>query len=351
MKKRTNNLVILAAVLVVLAGAFAVISLVNAANARRAAADGEVLAVIGGITEPVEFSYKAGESELSFYLDGDTWRWSGGPELPLLQNYLTRIAAQVKGLAAVRTITEPDALSEYGLEEPANELVVKDADGTSLDLLIGDSSGSDRYAMIAGGSEVYTIASTLPGFLDTGLFDMVEKDTMQGVTEDEARMITLSSPEKAFTFDKMIKSNGSYTWYANINGERGDQIAVYEPEGLEKPARDVLDQVLNALKNQTFTACVDYRPDEARLNACGLGTPRCTVTVKYTLTQAGSKAVMNMDSTKTNGEYTLYIGAQLEDAESEETSYYAMLEGSDLVYTMAASDVEPLLNALEIIGV
>ena len=351
MKKRTKNLVVLAAVLVVLAGALAVVSAVNAANARKAAAEEETPAVIGGITDPVEFSYTAGETQLSFYLDGDTWRWSGAPELPIMQNYLTRIVTKVQSLTAVRTIDEPDALSEYGLAEPANEFIAKDADGTTLDLLIGGVSGSDRYAMVAGGSQVYTIASALPGYLDTGLFEMVQKESIQGVTEDEAKWITLSSPEKAFTFEKVIRSNGSYIWHANVNGERGVQLAVYEPDGLEMPAKDVLEQVLNALKTQSFTACVDFRPDEARLNSFGLGTPRCTVTVKYTLTDAGTSTLMNADSTKTNGEYTLYIGAQIEDAETGETSYYAMPEGSDLVYTMAASDVDPLLNALEIIGV
>lgn len=341
MKKRTKSLVLLLILLAVLVAAFLTLRLINAAKARREA-EQDAASLIGAVAaDPTELVCVREGEELRFTLDGDVWRLAEEPDLPLTQTYVTRLVTTAQKLSAERELPVPEDLGEYGLDDPSCELRITDAGGGVWDLLIGGRAGENRYAMLAGGDAVYTISSTLAEYLNTDLMSMVKLDTMQPVTEDDLRAIELTGPDSAFTFEKVTMANGSYTWYANVDGVRGDQIEVYAPQGLEEPAKDLLDRAVSALKNQSFVKCVDFRPEDPA--AYGLHTPRCTVRVAYTLT--------GDDKTRTNGEYTLRIGAQVDDAETGETYYYAALEGSDMVCTLEASDVEPLLHALELLGV
>ncbi len=141
MKKRTKSLVLLLAVLVVLEAAFVIVSAVNAAmNGGLRSRTPPVS--IGSAADPVALSCTADGETLRFILDGGEWRWAEGPELPLIQSYVTRIASAVRDLTAVRTLELPEDLAEYGLKDPAYELVAEDADGGSLHLLIGGTAGT-----------------------------------------------------------------------------------------------------------------------------------------------------------------------------------------------------------------
>ena len=59
------------------------------------------------------------------------------------------------------------------LEEPAYTLTARTDSGESTTLLLGslDPGGSHRYAMLDGGTEVYTVDGSITSSLDSELLD------------------------------------------------------------------------------------------------------------------------------------------------------------------------------------
>ncbi|MCF0121183.1 MAG: DUF4340 domain-containing protein, partial [Oscillospiraceae bacterium] len=280
-----------------------------------------------------------GENDYEFALDGDgKWYWTAEPDFPLKQSFVTRIVTALNDLTAVRSFEPEGDLEQYGLDEAVGgQLIVSASDGTLFELLVGTDSGENYFAKKKDTSTVYTIGASLPTYLKTDIYTMAQGETIQGLTEEQVRTITLSNTEKNFTFEKNIRANSSYVWYASIDGERLEQIANYTPTGeTTMTASEHLSKVVSGLSVQTLTKCVEFKADPAKY---GLDEPALRMTVDYVITES--------DETKTNGSYTLIIGDQCPD---DPDSYYATLAGSQMVYTITSADVTPFTAALAALG-
>lgn len=353
MNKGKKQLIILSALLILCIGAYIFISVSNS-NAEKKAAEEAAAALLYSPDNgsPVSLAITSGGETLSFVKNDAAWTYTGDPDFPLDQKFLTRITSSLTGLTAVRTLDMPQDLTDYGLNEPAHTLKVADADGNTFNLKIGAANGENTYAMVEGLDQVYTIPPTLAGYLDVELYDMITLDKITDVTEDALERITLTTEGMTLILDKHKEKDGSYTWFV-VEG------AVYTPaaeyvlkiESERSPSKYV-SAVVKAVTSLQFTSCEKFKPTDAELSGFGLLPPALTVKVDYTVTVETYK--------KEDRSVTIYIGSELlkdggeasEDGSEalEANSYYARLEGSDAVNVSSADVVAPLLDAVAAMG-
>ena len=127
MNRQTKQLLALAGVLAVGLGAYAALRVWNAGEEREAAQADYVLQ----LSDVTALSFDSGDGPLSFTLEETGWTWDGDSEFPVNGTELDALREDLAALKAERIIPEPDALADYGLEEPAYTLTARTDSGES----------------------------------------------------------------------------------------------------------------------------------------------------------------------------------------------------------------------------
>lgn len=107
--------------------------------------------------------------------DGGSWRITQPEPLPANSNSVTDLLSTLAPLNAERVIeTAPGNLGAYGLATPGLEISVREKDGKTQTLELGDATptGNSVYAMIAGKPDVYTTPAYNKSGLNKGLNDL-----------------------------------------------------------------------------------------------------------------------------------------------------------------------------------
>lgn len=357
MKKNKKQLVILLAILVVCVFGYFTALLINDYQEKKASeAEAEKVIYVGDISEASSISFNNGSETMVFSLEDGLWYYQDDMDFPLTQSYLTNIAGALSGLTAVREIEIVDSLAAYGLETPSYTVSVTDKNGQSLDLLIGSAVGDNYYAMEPDGKVIYTIGSTLVGYLGYELYDMIELETFDLLEEANIASATITYGDTAITLEKETvetqkdvltpddaggfttetETTEEYVWYVVAGGER---TAIEDIEATaDLSAVDYLDGLLDALDSLDFDACENYKADGDEIAAFGLDTPSLVLTVTYT--EIGDDG----DSVSKN--LTLAVGTAQEDG----TSYYASMNDSSAVNRISADLITPIIAIVTALG-
>ena len=107
-------------------------------------------------------------------------------EIALGSDSVETIANTLSQVAAVRVLEGADALSSYGLEEPAYTITMESEIGVAMTLYIGEAAGDNYYATTNDKVVVYTIGSSAVSAMefDVTVLEAEEETTEEG-TEDE----------------------------------------------------------------------------------------------------------------------------------------------------------------------
>ena len=93
---------------------------------EREAAQADYVLQLSDVTA---LSFDSGDGPLSFTLEETGWTWDGDSEFPVNGTELDALREDLAALKAERIIPEPDALADYGLEEPAYTLTARTDSG------------------------------------------------------------------------------------------------------------------------------------------------------------------------------------------------------------------------------
>lgn len=343
MKKNTRTLIILGVVLVICIGAYIGVSLYTKQQASISSGEIEstVLYAVGR-SAPVSISYENEGKTLAFELENDKWVVADNVDFPLKQSSLTQIASALTGLSAIRSLDMTMPLSTYGLDNPAMTLTAADSAGNAFKLLIGSQNSDYYYAMTEGGNQIYTIASTLVGYLNTDIMSMIILDTLPSLSETTMDTIRLGDGAASLTLDKHKNKDGSYTWFVIEGTTYTSADEVVLPPGAERSPEKYISNAVTGLGSARFTSCAAFRPTADDLKAYGLDVPQITVTVDYTTTTGAG----TLDQKTTKGTASLEIGGALDDG----SGFYARVPGSQEVNVLPNDAVAPLLDALTAMG-
>lgn len=245
-------------------------------------------------------SYTSGDQSMAFEKEEDTWYYSRDKEIPITQSYLTAIESTCSKLAAVRVIESPDAMSDYGLSNPAYTIEFKDEGGKDHTLAVGNSSGEDYYLLADGNEDiVYTVSSSLVSSLQFDLDTVAAKDTTPSIGSE--------SLVKA-----VIHENG--------------QDRVYSLDDTDQT--EAVNTVAGGLGAMDLSECASYHAGQDELASYGLDeAARTTVTLTYT------------DSDDEEQTYTVYVGS----TDKEGDSRYVQVQDSKMVYLVSTDVLANLL--------
>ena len=325
MTKQSKTLIALAAAIVVCGGCYAGL---RAWNQSQSEADDTVY--VTQLSDPTALSFTNQYGTFSFTKGEEGWTRDDDSDFPADQDALDDLADQAGTLAAVRTISDPEELTSYGLDAPSMEVSVTDEDGTQAQLLIGSTVDSgDYYAKVEGSDTVYTIASTLPEALDIPVDDLIALAQFPSLSEDNIVSVTWTSGDNTLTLvqeqtestDADSNSDASADSSSDTSEEEATTTWTVDGQTVSQDNTTFIS-LMAQLSELAFSDCYDYHKQAQTRTDCGLDDPTGMLTVVYT----------DGEEEKT---MTLTLGALAEGGDS----YYALLDDDPIIYLIPTDQI------------
>ncbi len=333
MKRRTITLVIGIVVICLLGGAYFGL---RTYNARQEEAEEEAEA-----GETIEEIDPAGIQEVSFEIDGEEvtfaqqdsgeWNKTDDETFPVDTEVLLSSLDTLSDLRSVRTLTDPEDLSEYGLDEPQQVITLTEEDGGGTVLTIGDRNEvtGDDYLMRNGdASVIYTVGEELLDVFSYGLYDYARSEELPYLSASEITGIR-ADPEDGEGYQLTLE-NG--VWL--VDGKEADT--------------DLADDLAEAAAGLLYESYLDH--DCTDLSVYGLDQPWATLTITWqepAESEEESDSFLSADAeaeTETETGYLEYSETWKIGEMDEYLNDYVQLEGSTEVHTLDGDLISELFG-------
>lgn len=194
MKKRKNTMLTLVVILVVLLLCYFVIGKIQENQKDNEPVEETVYAVEA--SDIVSMTYSDGTSTMAFTKADDTWTYDADATIALEQSTIESMASTFGTIAAERVIEEPDALADYGLEEPAYTIELQDSDGNVTKIYVGNQADSYYYLTVGDKDVVYTVSSSVVSAMEFDVEALEEvEETDEETTAEETTNIDTEDSE------------------------------------------------------------------------------------------------------------------------------------------------------------
>lgn len=302
MNKKIRELLLLAAVLVVLLGVWLGIRMLNERQKDRQAAEEEAAKIYVTDLENVDkISYDAGDGEYTFEKQEDGWVYMQDEDFPLKQSVPEELAETFGKLEAIRELKDGDEPEAYGLDEPDYTVELTQTDGNSTAIYFGNAVDDGYYVTIKDSDVVYTVSGTVLDQLQYSLDELAQFDAYPTIGSGNLKKETITEKGKTTTYDSENKDDTE-----NIAAVAGGLGAV------------------------TLDTAENYSVTDEELAKYGLDkSSRITVEAVYT----------DDEEDKT---LTLYIGNKDSDG-----NRYVMVNDSRIVYLISEQVCNNILNVDE----
>lgn len=291
------------------------------------------------------------EKEVTFDYDKeeDLWTRRGEKDFPVSQDKMSEVAGAVSGLNAERVLEDVENLAEYGLDSPQNTVTV-DAGEENFTMRIGDyNEGVSQYYVACGEDDetVYLVAGALVEPFLGDLYDYAQKEEFPTIDSSNISSIRVNGKEHSYILKYQEEDS---IWEVSANGR------------VEKADSAKAAGVTSSISALEYFDFVDYQCKD--LEKYGLKEPYATITVDYKEEEeaeekteeneaANSSESSEEDSSKEESteesepvmvdrQLVLHIGDQ-----GEEETRYAVIEGSDDIYTISEELLVPFLDETE----
>lgn len=248
--------------------------------------------------EITAFSYDIGNGEMKFEMQDGVWTYMADTDFPLAQGYPQQIAEDFRHLASTRHIEDADELSAYGLDDPAYQIKLTDADGCEVQLYFGNAVGEEYYVMEADTGYIYTVSSGVVADLQYTLDEMAQLDDTPAISSGNLQSVT-------------IVQNGESVSYSSGNEDDAESMAV----------------VTGGFGALDLDEAVNYSAEEEELETYGLDE-ETRITAKAVYTEDGAEKT-----------FTVYIGN-----DDGSGNRYVTADGSKIVYLVSESICDNILN-------
>lgn len=194
------------------------------------------------------------EEEVAFVYEDEEWKYEGDDQMAVDQELLAEIAENLSGITSDKMVEEPQALSVYGLDDPAYTLTVETGD-TVYEISIGDESFSDDEVYISTGDDyVYLTNSELIDQISYSLLDCVQKEEIP-----EMETVNSVSVDKEEAVEIVYQEDAGYCY--------SDAYLYYLKDGgdYRNLDNDSTEEAVSAMTEFSWTECVDYHAEESEL--------------------------------------------------------------------------------------
>lgn len=281
---------------------------------------------LAGPENPTLLSWTAEGSTLTLERGDSGWSWADDGAFPLDQSVPENMTAALASATASRQIDAPASLADYGLEEPALTITVRDEDGTEYTYALGDANDmTGEYYLLCDGDEstVYLVDTQLYDAFHLELYDMVEMETLPEFGSVTA--LSVEQPGGSLSLRYEEDSTGLYyntgsRWFL----EQGDALLALDTSKVSS--------LTGAVTGLYWKSCVTYDVDDQERAAWGLDDAAVVTVSYFTALDEGEEGA----ETET---FVLLLGGSCDEGT------YAMLEGSAMVYLIDSDTADSLRYA------
>ncbi len=187
MEKQKRQFTVVLAVLVVLVLVYFGIRFYNQKKEEREEEQeaAETITVTDfDVKDVTAFSYQLDGQTLSYTKEGEDWLYDGDNTLDLDEDVVETMLSSADSLTAEEALEEYDSLADYGLDTPANTIVITTPDGTTT-LLVGNSNEitGEYYVMKEGSDDVYLVGTALDNTFGKAVEDLLEEEETEDTEE------------------------------------------------------------------------------------------------------------------------------------------------------------------------
>ena len=294
-----------------------------------------ILEILTSSVTSLSWEY-AGEGELAFHKDGESWRYDADEAFPVSTKKVEDILANFEAFGVSFIIENVEDYSQYGLEAPECTLHIG-TEEASYDIKLGSFSKLDeqRYIDIGDGN-VYLVSEDPMEYVDSSLSSMILHDDTPGF---ETVVDVRFEGSESYIIQRLEDSGYSYS---------EDDVYFTQQSGKYLPLdKAAVTKYLNTITSLDLLTYVTYNATEEELASFGLAEPELSVTVNYTYEE---------DDTETAGTCVIHIGRNPEElAAAEEAaakgetagsvSTYVRVGESQIVYELDSVDYTILAAA------
>ncbi|HBT91170.1 MAG TPA: hypothetical protein DEB16_04925 [Ruminococcaceae bacterium] len=261
-------------------------------------------------------SSPAASSSASSAASSVTYTVSGLEGCPINTSATESVVKNGFSLVATKNLGAVSSLQEYGLADPQASVEVRFKDGSSFSYKIGGQTATDAsaYYMCGENSNNVYVVSVDQGLLEDKTY-FVSKEIL-AVPESSSSSSASDAAAGGYDFTQISLSGANFPKPVRFE-KTGSGLAITQPAAYEADA-DKLNALETALESLTADTVEAVRPDAAALKKYGLDRP-----------SAVAEFTVNRKS------YRLLLGAKTG------SSYPAMLDGVDVVYTVTQDKVAP----------
>ena len=268
--------------------------------------------------EIAKVTVKNGDVTMTYTKNDDTWTYEEDSDFPLDESAVDTKMSKLTSLTVDRVLESPEDLSEYGLDEPKQEVTVLKTDGTAFTLYIGNqnSSNNDFYVKVDDGTDVYTMPASSVNVFDMQPYDVAKADTFPTLESTNIRNM------------KVEKEDGTVELSSD---ETGTSWTVKDQDGNEEEAgTTAASDLTTAVSSLSYKDFVDYKGDD--LAQYGLDKPAETVTIVTEETEAETE-----EETETETEEVTEAATESETAE-ETVSEAEAVSGTETAESETGSE-------------
>lgn len=306
-KKHRTLLILLALFIVLILSFLALSSYERQQKNKGNEAEAQIPVIRIDTLSSLSYTDHNNETTLSFTKDSETWYVFDDKEIPLTQSYIDTMEETFCSINATREITDPDALSDYGLDNPAYTIKLTDQEGNLTTLTIGNAADEDYYLAVNGQEDIlYTVNSSIVSSMQYDLDTMVTKDTLPSI--GSGNLIQAD-----------ITENGTTTTYSSEDDEQTERFST----------------VAGGYGAMTLTDLASYHATTEELTSFGLDEDS-RITVKLTYNESSEESENDPLT------FTLYIGNTTDDG-----NRYVQVQDSDLVYLVSSGILDNLMGGKE----
>ena len=312
MKRSIKSLLLVLALALLVGGYWVVTNMTTSVNVTQSSVSTAIVDKNAAISS-ISWTYEG--EDITLNNNDGTWFLANDETYPINQNAVKTLMGSFTGVMAKQKIDGVSSLADYGLEEPAYTVTFT-ADGEERTFSTGDATPLDNGYYFYDGSDVYVTGASLKEVFESSLLDLTAMEEIPAVST--ATHIVISGPDASFD-QTYYEENASLSYNANWHWfETGTKIPTLT---------DYIQELLDAIGKLTWNTYVAHAPSEEDLNSVyGMNAENMTTIAIY---DGADEPYFEM-----------HIGR------GSDNGYYAMLAGSDDIYTLANSDsVLPIVNA------
>jgi len=107
-------------------------------------------------------SYEYDGSVLSFIKDGDNWKCSTDETAEIDADKMKTMLSSLGSMTADSTVESPEDVSEYGIDQPTQQVTLNFSDGSEKTVTFGSTNEivGGTYVQVSGDENVYLVGSS-----------------------------------------------------------------------------------------------------------------------------------------------------------------------------------------------